>query len=590
MIKDNGFETSGNGELEEELLDALHKKGLVPDGESAQEEEAAAEEAIAAEEASAAGEAEEAAPAEEEPAADAAEDEAAAEEAEAEKAGKKKKAKKEKTKRFNSRRLRYGSMATGVTAAVVVLVVILNVVVGILSDRYPLNLDLTQDKMFTLTENSVEIAQSIDKEVQVLVFADEQYFESPNAQLGEVGDLFRELYTALQQYGSHSGGNVTVQYIDLNANPTLATTYEEYEPIDFDVVFVCGDRFKKVNVLNDMAESSQDQYTGSYSLTSKVELTIASQMRNVTNDNPNVVAVFTGHSELDGAVDTLRDLYEVNGYEFQEVNLATNTEIDENATVGLIAAPANDFTQAEVEKLQKWLNNDGKLGRNLMVFINPNGNCPELYNFLNVEYGIEVTNRIVYETDSGRILGVGTSLADLADTDFTTDISGERAVAAVNAVQLITHFENDTSLSTYNVDIMTFPETAELIVPAEEGQTEIKTEPADEYPIVGMAAAVRYTYVDNEPVETNVVVNGSIYMLNYLQYPNWSNEDLLLNTMNTITGAEDTINVSTKSLDAEMLQFTQLTAWVVGLGVFTIGIPVLILVIGLVVFLRRRHL
>ena len=163
-------------------------------------------------------------------------------------------------------------------------------------------------------------------------------------------------------------------------------------------------------------------------------------------------------------------------------------------------------------------------------------------------------------------------------------------MAAVNAVQLITHFENDTSLSTYNVDIMTFPESAELIVPAEEGQTEIKTEKADEYPIVGMAAAVKYTYVDNEPVETNVVVNGSIYMLKYLQYPNWSNEDLLLNTMNTITGAEDTINVSTKSLDAEILQFTQMTARVVGLGVFTIGIPVLTLVIGLVVFLRRRHL
>lgn len=31
MIKDNGFEnTSGNGELEDELLEALNKKGLLP--------------------------------------------------------------------------------------------------------------------------------------------------------------------------------------------------------------------------------------------------------------------------------------------------------------------------------------------------------------------------------------------------------------------------------------------------------------------------------------------------------------------------------------------------------------------------------
>ena len=34
MIKDNGFEnTSGNGELEDELLEALNKKGLLPTDE-----------------------------------------------------------------------------------------------------------------------------------------------------------------------------------------------------------------------------------------------------------------------------------------------------------------------------------------------------------------------------------------------------------------------------------------------------------------------------------------------------------------------------------------------------------------------------
>ena len=51
MIKDNGFEnTSGNGELEDELLEALNKKGLLPtdeeaaaDGETAGQGEAAEE-------------------------------------------------------------------------------------------------------------------------------------------------------------------------------------------------------------------------------------------------------------------------------------------------------------------------------------------------------------------------------------------------------------------------------------------------------------------------------------------------------------------------------------------------------------------
>lgn len=617
MIKDNGFENNaGNGELEEELIDALHKKGLIPDGE---EEAASAGEGAEGSDndvqepdgeaqnpgddvQESDGEAqedsepslEEFLSEDEEPAEGEEGQEETAEAPEDGKKNKKKAKKANKTgKRFNSRRLRYGGMATAVTAAVVALVIVLNVVVDILADRYPLNLDLTQDKLFTLTENSVDIARSIDKEVEVIVFANEEYFKSPPSQLAQYGDLFREFDTAMQQYNSYSGGNVTVQYLDLNANPTLSTTYEKYDPAEFDAVFICGDRYKKVNVLEDMLVQESDYYTGSYSYTSKVEVTIASQMKNVTNDNPVIVSVFTGHSEMEGAVDALRELYELNGYEFQEVNLASDAEIDENSTVGLIAAPANDFTQAEVEKLQRWMDNDGNLGRNLLVFAHPNGNCPELYNFLEVEYGIEVTGNLIVETDVNRTYMYNgyNSYADLADSDYTTDITGEANVLATQTVQLLTHFESDTSLSSYNQDIMTFPESAKLISAADASSgEEAEPQTADEYPLIGMASSSKYTYIDNEKAQNNVVVCGSIYMVSYASNPNLRNEDILLNAMNVMTGQEDTIDVSTKSLDQETIEFSDSTALVVGLGVFTIGIPVVILIICLIVFLRRRHL
>lgn len=510
--------------------------------------------------------------------------------------GKKKKEKKERVKK-DHRKLRYGGMATAVTAIVVVLVIVLNVVVDILADRFPLNLDLTSNQQFSLTENSVEIAQSIDKDVQVTVFMGEDNFQNPSTGTEQLNDLLREFYRAMQQYRTYSDGHVTVEYVDLNLNPTLASDYEQYGDIQAeDVLFVCGDRYRLTN-MGEMFEQEADYYSYSYTYTSLVEQTLASNFVFVTREKREVITVFTGHNEMSGGLDLMKDIYELNGYEFAEVNLATATEIDPDTVAGMILAPTTDFTQAEIERLRDWLDNDGKLDRNLVVYAHPTAQLPNLYEFLEVEYGIEVTGNLVVETDSSRILDMMgyTSLADVASTGYTSDFSGEGNIVTQQTRQLILHREGTSEeLNPYNTALVTMPETAELLsLATEDGEAATETVPADEYPVVAVAMATKSTY-DNDAdqyVSTNVMVSGSIYMIAYYSQANVSNEDLLLNTMNTMTGKEsDTINVSSKSLESETVTFTQAASTALGLGVFTIGIPVVVLIICLVVFLRRRHL
>lgn len=127
MIKDNGFEnTSGNGELEDELLEALNKKGLLPTDE---------ENAADGETAGPGEDAEDSAQPEEESLEEFLSEDAAEEET-PEQDGKAKGQKAEKIQ-MDSRRFRYGSMATAITAVVAVLVVVLNVVVSLLADGSP---------------------------------------------------------------------------------------------------------------------------------------------------------------------------------------------------------------------------------------------------------------------------------------------------------------------------------------------------------------------------------------------------------------------------------------------------------------------
>ena len=252
MIKDNGFEnTSGNGELEDELLEALNKKGLLPTDEEAAADGETAGQGEAAEEAGPGEDAEDSAQPEEESLEEFLSEDAAEEEA-PEQDGKAK-GKKPKKSKMDSRRFRYGSMATAITAVVAVLVVVLNVVVSLLADRFPINIDLTQNKLFSLSDNSVEIAKSINKDVQVIVFGSEDLYKNPNmgSDYYQVEALYKEIYKALQQYTSYSGGKVTVKYEDLNLNPQLATQYNKYEVTSGDILLLCGDRYQKAS-FNDM--------------------------------------------------------------------------------------------------------------------------------------------------------------------------------------------------------------------------------------------------------------------------------------------------------------------------------------------------
>lgn len=597
MIKDNGFEnTSGNGELEDELLEALNKKGLLPTDEEAAADGETAGQGEAAEEAGPGEDAEDSAQPEEESLEEFLSEDAAEEEA-PEQDGKAK-GKKPKKSKMDSRRFRYGSMATAITAVVAVLVVVLNVVVSLLADRFPINIDLTQNKLFSLSDNSVEIAKSINKDVQVIVFGSEDLYKNPNmgSDYYQVEALCKEIYKALQQYTSYSGGKVTVKYEDLNLNPQLATQYNKYEVTSGDILLLCGDRYQKAS-FNDMYEISGDGYTQAQTVSSKVEVALASRIKNVMRDTVQVITAFVGHEEDEDTVSALKSIYEANGYEFKELNLASSEEIDANTVAGLIVGPTKDFTAEEIERLQKWLDNDGKLDRNLMVFADFQAECKNLYEFLNVEYGLEVTDNLIMETSLTRTFRYSGyyPYADTADTEFTKDLSGSGNVLIPLTRQIITHKENNAENSLYNVPLITSPESAKLMkikdaTDENASSEDDKSFAADAYPINGMAAAVKWTYVDNEQVKTNVILSGSSQIILAASQANVKNENVLISALNAMTGVVDDINVSTKSLERDTITFSDSTTLIVGLGVFTVGIPVIILVICLVVFLKRRHL
>ena len=70
-----------------------------------------------------------------------------------------------------SRRLRHGTMATVLSVCFVAAVVLVNVIVSILVERYPLTVDLTSNKVFELSQESIDYVSGLDKDINVYVLA-----------------------------------------------------------------------------------------------------------------------------------------------------------------------------------------------------------------------------------------------------------------------------------------------------------------------------------------------------------------------------------------------------------------------------------
>ncbi len=515
------------------------------------------------------------------------------------------------------RRLRYGRMATLLTVAVVALTLLLNVVLSAVAARVPLALDFSGDKAYSLSEESIALAQSVTKPVEIVVFASEETFSNTQSEDAmtftgghtQVSAILTEFYNAAKQYTQYSDGKVTFTYIDMNKNPNAVNAYATKYALDEalkanDILFTCENRAKVANMSTDLFTVDYSSYYSSGSLSlesSTVEQALAAKIKSVQSDKTQVLTLFTGHKEDSYAQEGLRKIFELNGYDVQEVDLTRSADINVNTVCGIIAAPTVDYAEKTIDRLRSWLANDGKEGRNLLVFTDATANCPNLYEFLEVEYGIKVTDNIVVETDPNRMYAYyqDNVYGTIAETDFTKSCGGAD-VLSQTLRQIIPTWEAKTDTSTkYSVDLITFNDTARIVPFAEFDKMNEDTsyKPVEEKydgTIVGMTVSVKEGYQNalQQATITKVAVCGS-KTLPYASLTSMStvyNEDLLLDSMTAITGVEGSVNISAKPMTNETVSFSTTSQIFLGLGLFTVVLPLGLMIAGLVIFLKRRHL
>ena len=316
---------------------------------------------------------------------------------------------------FQQRNARYGALAG---AGVLVVLGIL-VAANYLSARRNVRWDLTENKQYSLSEQTVKLLRELDGPVKFLVFDKESEF-----------GRFRPRLDAY----AYESPNVAVEYIDADRRPVQAREYkvETYGTV---VIEYMG-RTERVT-----SDAEQDLTNGLIKVVTGEQKRIYFVQGHGEKDTEN--SERTGYSAIVEALG--RDNYAV-----EKVVLAQQQDVPADASVVIVAGPSSDLFPPEGEMLERYLAKGG----HLLVLLDPpekdGGPMPVLEGLLK-EWSIEPGNDVVVDASGmGQLLG----------TDASVPVAAKYSQHPItNGFNLLTAYPLARSMNARTEGVSRFPQT-----------------------------------------------------------------------------------------------------------------------------------
>ena len=491
----------------------------------------------------------------------------------------------------DNKALVHGSLSIVITAVVIAVVIILNVGIYALSKSYLWYFDMTEDQVYTLSEETKEILSPVKDDVSIIFTKEEDELIDGKG----TNEYMKYIYkTAKELEGEFP--NITVKCVDIVKNPGFFDYYYNTAATNILTTSVIVDSNGEFRLLSSDAFFVWDEnrtYIWGYNGESK----FAASILQVTASDMPTVCFTEGHGEPSpDECRALKELCESAGYNVRTIDLAKE-EIDDDVRIIIINDPLYDFSGVEaselgneIDRLASFLDDYGCV----MVFIDPEKaeNLTNLTEMLK-EWGVEtqagktVVDKSNSLTVDGREIIAEYEIGDTLGASLYTSISSlssmpKTIVADVMPLKLL--YETDSSsVGTYQASAVLYShETAEV---RENGNTS----PLGRAPI--MTITRRENIKDNDYIYSYLTVCGTPSFVSdkYLNSNSYANSDILLNTVR-LTGREKIVaDIDLKMFDDTTLEatVTQSNVWT---AVFAVAVPVLVGVAGIIVCYRRRHL
>ncbi len=532
----------------------------------------------------------------------------------------KKKEKKALASYFKSTRFKKGGFATILTIGFIVIVILFNVFFSILEDRFPsLKLDMTENKIYSLSDDALDAAKKIDIDTTVYILASEDKAKDDSL-LASYGLQYSQI-PILCEKCAEANPKIHVEYVDLDLNPQFAsqTKYQGYKLQSGTVILENARRIRVLGIGDFFTTEYDSNYTPTYYMQTGGALTTG-LMQVQAAEIPKIAIATGGHSEAltsslkpqNGTYRTVsfQELMESNNFEYEEFDILTE-EIPEDASILLLPTPMTDYTQTELEKMDAFLAESVSKNRAIWVTCDPSQ--PELPNFSTflAEWGIELPNNtMIYETDSSHT-------TTNFEYYFISDLTGDVDIGGVKGTNEYGYFYTPvcrpvTLLYNYNSNNTTYSlakttefaytkalaEEGEENGQGEEGEESGQSQPEEpiEYGVyTTLALSQKVNKINEVNYNKNVVVFGSsgMFVSSYLTGSTFGNAEYLVDLARYSAGVQDSeigVYKDKTAVNTYDISITSGARNFFGVGVFTILIPLALIVAGFCVYLRRRHL
>ena len=452
---------------------------------------------------------------------------------------------------LSGRHAKYGSNAIILSLAFVGILIILNYLIY----QNPIRRDLTEDKKYTLT---VETIDTLDK-LESPVFA--SAFYTPRTP----SDATTEL---LDQYKYYSKSNFDYQFIDPEVNPIAAEQAKITR--DGTVVVRLGEHQEAVTLVS--------------------EQEITNAIIRLMNPEEQKIYFLTGHGEYNpedtgerGYSEVKRTL-ESKNYTIDTLNLFTDDQIPDDAKVIVIAGPVKPLAEEEIEKLKEFLDEGGSViaMQEPLPVTEFEDQEDLLAGYLSENWGVVLGEDIVIDPNSPQPFApfageygshpITAKLARLTSV-FPTVRSAiaNKAPSGISQVELVKTGANTWAES-----------DLEAVINDPQG-LDFDGENDKQGPVSLAVAAEKF-----EP-GSRLVVFGDSDFANDSNFFAYANGDLLINSIDWAIGQEDLINLTPKQTTQRfMLPINQINMNLILLGTIIV-LPGLALLAGFIVWFQRRQ-
>lgn len=443
----------------------------------------------------------------------------------------------------------------------ILLILVLAVAVTLLSERHYFRWDVTASGEHTLSDKTLQALKTIQEPVKAIAFVKEPSEEASNVK------------KLLASYEYHLKG-LSFEMVDPDRNPALTRQYD-------------------IKALNTVILEGFGQ---SQTVKTPDEESLTNALVRLSKGRTEKVYWVMGHGERpfkSTAQESLASIHQNlsnQNYEFEELTLAQK-DIPSDAALVVVAAPEKNLFPEEVASLKRFLNKGGSL----LIFLEPyqDGGLKE---FLR-EYGVVMSSDMVVDKMS-RVMG-GDFLLPMIVTYGNHEIT--KNFRLLSFFSLARSVEVDKGVKKKGLTLTNLALTSQESWSETDrdalNQGKARLDAEDRQGPLSLAVIVeldpKEAKGEEGKEEDKITGEGKLAVFGDADFASnkfvslAGNSELMINTMNYLVGRKDLITIPEKERPADHLMLSRNQ----GLMLFwipVVGIPLLVIVLGVVVWRKRR--